>query len=478
MSSSSPESRAVRRVLIASANPLFGKGLQNLLTRRDDAIQIRLAQSMKETLDALSDWQPDLVIVDYDDQTIDRGKFLGHFVSEERPMQVMLVSLRASGAVVVYDRKTLTPDQAEDWLSMSWPSEAAKPPPVEPETPKPVRSKPMKHFFVVAGLVIVFTILTNFILQNIGLLPIQASAQAATVDQLFNVHFWVISFLLSLILVLLGYSLVVFRQKPGDDEDGPPVKGSTRLELFWTLIPLVTVIYFSYLGAQSLAEVRRVDPQAMEVKVTAGSWFWRYEYPDYGITTNSLYLPVDRQVLLKMTSIDVIHSFWVPEFRVKQDILPGENLVRELRFTPTEIGEYTVLCAELCGGAHAYMTSPVIVMKQEDFNAWVSQEMAAVSPDPATRGERLAAVNGCIACHSLDGEKSIGPTWKGAFGSEHTLTDGSVVLVDEAYLRAGIIDPSAQVPEGYPPNVMPQTYGNTLNDQQIADIIEYIKSLR
>jgi cytochrome c oxidase subunit 2 len=147
----------------------------------------------------------------------------------------------------------------------------------------------------------------------------------ATIDQLFNLHFLVIAFLFSLIVVFMAYSLIVFRKKEGDNAEGKFIKGNNRLEVIWTIIPLGIVIYFSYLGSVSLAETQRVDPQAMEVKVVGGQWFWRFEYPEYGITSDKLVLPVDEQVLLRMTSLDVIHSFWVPEFRVKQDLLPGET---------------------------------------------------------------------------------------------------------------------------------------------------------
>ena len=335
----------------------------------------------------------------------------------------------------------------------------------------------MKRFGLLGLLVILFTFLVYFILTSINILPAQASLQAITIDRLFNLHFWIISFLFSLIVVFMVYSLVVFRSKPGEEEDGQHIRGNDKLEIFWTFIPLVVVVVISYLGALSLAETRREDPQALRVKVTAGQWFWRYEYPEYGITSSTLTLPVDQQVVLEMTSVDVIHSFWVPEFRVKQDVLPGENLVRELRFTPTIIGSYTARCAELCGGAHAYMNSPVEVLSNQDFKDWIQVEMGAVMQDPAARGERIAQVNGCIGCHSLDGSQTVGPTWLDLYLSERTLIDGSIVIADEEYLIKGIIEPNDQIPAGYPPNVMPQIYKDTLNDQEIQDLVEFMKSL-
>jgi cytochrome c oxidase subunit II len=472
-----------QRVVIASANPLFGKGLEKLIQQRwkESPAEIRMVSSMADTLYILESWQPDLVIVDYDDRTIDRHEFLNYFVSGDQPMQVMLVSLQASGAVVVYDRKTLTPDEMENWLNPMW-----KPAPVSIVEKEPVAKTKtdnrkrgnMKHFVIVGVLVILSTVLVNWLLNNIGLLPAAASLQAGPIDQLFSTHFIFISFLFSLITVFLVYSIVVFRKRDGDPEDGAHFSGSNRLEIAWTIVPLATVLYIAFLGSQSLAEIRREDPQAMVVNVTAGQWFWSYEYPEHGITSSSLYLPVDRQVLLRLSSLDVIHSFWVPEFRVKQDVLPGENLVKELRFTPTIVGEYTNRCAEMCGGAHAYMNSPVIVLDQADFDAWLDEESGQVTQDPAVRGMRISEQSGCIGCHSVDGSTSVGPTWVGLYGSQRQLTDNTTMVADEEYLYIGIVDPNEHIPVGYPPNVMPRNYDELLTDQQIEEIIAYIRSLQ
>ncbi len=382
---SSFESSGIRRVLIASANPLFGKGLERLLLKRwgGEEVEIRLSASMAETLALLESWRPGLVIMDYDDRSMDREQLLSHFVAGEETLQVMMVSLQKSGTVVVYDRHVLTPTQAADWLDLPGPSQPAQ----GTEGLRVNRSENMKHFVIAGILVAVLTSLVYYFLQHVGLLPVAASLQAQPIDQLFSIHFFLIAFLFSLITVFLGYSLVVFRQKPGEVGDGAHFTGSNKLEVLWTFIPLATVLSISFIGAQSLAKVQSTDPQALNVNVTAGQWYWSFEYPDYGVTSQSLYLPVDRQVLLRLTSRDVIHSFWVPEFRVKQDVLPGVNLVKELRITPTRTGTYTVRCAELCGGAHAYMTAPVVVVKADEFKTWVNQQMNAAQGDPLERGK-------------------------------------------------------------------------------------------
>ena len=335
----------------------------------------------------------------------------------------------------------------------------------------------MRHFAIVAVLVIVVTVAVNMGLNAVGLMPVEASEQARVIDRLFNLHITVISFLFSLIVVFLLYSVVVFRRKPGDTSDGDHFEGHTGLEITWTLAPLATVLLFAGLGAQALADTRRPEPNSYVVKVVASQWSWRFEYPDSGVTSTELRLPVNRQVVLQLTSLDVIHSFWVPEFRVKQDALPGDKLVKELRITPTLIGQYKVRCAELCGRQHAYMESPVVVMGQADFDAWIAQE-SAVSNDPVARGKKWATQFGCVSCHSVDGTKIVGPTWKGLYGSQVPLADGTTVTADDGYLRKSITVPNGEVVQGFLPNLMPQTFGTTLTEQQISDLIEYIKTLK
>jgi cytochrome c oxidase subunit II len=334
----------------------------------------------------------------------------------------------------------------------------------------------MRHFVVVGILVIVVAVLTYLGLAAVGLMPVEASAQAVPIDRLWNLEMMTISFLMALIVVPLVYSLIVFRRKKGDTTDAEHIEGNTNLEITWTVIPLFLVMVFAYLGAGNLSEIRRADPEAMVVKVTGIQWSWKFEYPDYGVVSNELHVPVGRQILLQMTSNDVIHSFWVPEFRVKQDLVPGR--ITELRITPTLVGNYKVRCAELCGTSHAYMEGPVIVSTQEDFDAWMADqvklaEQAAATPEG--RGQALVSANGCAACHSITGGAGIGPTWLGVFGHEVELADGSVVTADEAYLHESIKAPQAKIVAGFENQLMP-TYG--FPDEQIDDIVAYIKTIK
>lgn len=333
----------------------------------------------------------------------------------------------------------------------------------------------MKHIPVVVLLVILGTFGVHTGLTSIGLLPVQASVQAVEVDRLLDVHLWLISFLFSLIVGILLYSLVVFRRRKGETGDGAHIEGNNTLEIFWTMIPLFVVIFLAYIGAASLGETRRIDPTALQVRVISGQWYWQYQYPEYGITTTDLYLPVDRQVDMQMTSNDVIHSFWVPEFRLKQDLVPGQTT--ELRVTPSLIGEYKVRCAELCGTSHAYMEGMVYVVSEDDFLAWVQTQQEGGTVDPVLRGQQLVQQYGCTACHSTDGSEKTGPTWFGLFESEVPLGDGSTIFADREYLISSIVNPNLHIVEGYNANVMP-SFAEILDQTAVESIAAYIETLR
>jgi len=337
----------------------------------------------------------------------------------------------------------------------------------------------MRHFVIVGILVVVTTILTYVGLDSANLMPLAASAQAMPIDWMWNLELIFMSFFFALIVVPMAYSLIIFRRKKGDTSDAEHMEGNTKLEIAWTVIPLFIVLAFAYLGAVNLAETRRVDPDATVVKVTGIQWSWKFEYPavdGVSVVSDELHLPAGKQVLLQMTSMDVIHSFWVPEFRVKQDLVPGR--ITELRITPTLEGNYKVRCAELCGTSHAYMEKPVVISSQEGFDGWMAEQVKLAEKAAATpegRGKALVDANGCVACHSINGSPGIGPTWFGLFGSEVELTDGTAVIADEAYITESIKAPQAKIVAGFENQLMP-TYGFT--DEQIADIVAYIKTLR
>ena len=331
----------------------------------------------------------------------------------------------------------------------------------------------MRHIVIVGLLVALATALVAVGLENAHLLPAQASQEGILVDRLFGMEVVVIAFLFALIMVLMLYSVVVFRRKPGETGDGAYVTGNKRLEIAWTIIPLGVVLFFATLGTQYLGDITTPGSNELVVKVTASQWAWRFDYPEYGITSTELNLPKDRRARFELTATDVIHTFWVPEFRLKQDAVPG--MTTTLRITPTEAGQYTLRCAEMCGRAHAYMNAPVKVMAAADFDAWVASQKVPLTP--LERGAQLAKTQGCLACHSIDGSRMVGPTWRGLYGSQVPLADGTTVKADDAYLRASIVEPNAQMVTGFSPNIMPPNYSTTLKEDDVAALITYIKSL-
>jgi len=337
----------------------------------------------------------------------------------------------------------------------------------------------MGHFVIVGILVIVMAVLTYVGLDVAGVAsqmhPIEASLQSISIDWLWNWQVMAISFLFALIVVPMAYSMVVFRRRKGDTSEGEHFEGNTTLEIVWTVLPLFAVLALAYMGSYSLGETRRVDPNAIVIRVKAQQFTWTFEYPEYGIISTELHLPVDQQVVLKMESADVIHSFWVPEFRVKQDVVPGR--VTEYRITPILVGDYKVRCAELCGASHAYMQNGVIVDTKADYDAWIAEQqaIALANQTPEGLGKVLTVKNGCVGCHSVDGTKLTGPTWFGLFGSNVELVDGTTVVADEAYITESILDSKAKEVAGFSPTTMPPY---TLTEAEIANIIAYIKTLK
>lgn len=335
----------------------------------------------------------------------------------------------------------------------------------------------MKHFIIVAILVIIVTALLLLGLNSIDLVPELASDEGVAVDQMFTVQIYIIAFIFALIIVFMLYSIFVFRRKPGDMGDGPHITGNTPLEITWTLIPLALVLGIATWGAVQLRDITAAQPDELVIEVTGFQFGWRFDYPETGVSSSELYLPVGRQVLFRLTSTDVIHDFWVPEFRIKQDAVPGTWT--ELRVTPNEVGDFTMRCAELCGYAHSAMIASVVVVEPGDFEAWQAgqdvERPAGEELTPVELGANLVEETGCLSCHSVDGSALVGPSWLGLFGTTGQLDDGSTAVADEQYLRESILEPQVQVKAGYP-NVMPAAY-SFLSDEELDAMVEYIKTL-
>lgn len=226
------------------------------------------------------------------------------------------------------------------------------------------------------------------------------------------------------------------------------------------------MFYYGYIGYKGMSEI---PEGAMEVKVVGKMWAWSFEYPN-GKLADELWVPVGKPVKLELTSQDVIHSFYVPAFRQKKDAVPGKK--NYMWFISNEPAVYDIFCAEYCGDRHAYMYSKVNAVTEEEYNEWLNK------PDEFP-GRTLVKVKGCISCHSLDGSKKVGPSFKGLFGREETvvLPDGSEkkVKVDEEYVIKSIWEPEAEVVKGYE-NVMPSQEG-LLTQEELQQIIDYLNRL-
>lgn len=343
-----------------------------------------------------------------------------------------------------------------------------------------------KHFAAVAVLVLLGTVVTYLVLTAIYALPDAASGEATSIDTLFQGHFLLISFLFALVVGFMLYSIVVFRRRPGEeDAEGDYFHGHTGLEIIWTIVPLALVIFFGIWATQLLRDITAPADDEMVVEVFGQQWSWYFVYPELDdLRTTELVLPVDQTIRLEMQSLDVLHSFWVPEFRVKQDLVPGR--VTELRITPTQTGTYKTRCAEICGNQHAYMLADVRVLSENEFDGWVREN--SLDPTAMTaveRGELWYTQFGCNACHSLDGTVVVGPSWQGLFGSQRSLESGETVTAGEEYLRNSILHPNDQVVEGFAPS-MPQTFEEQFAEEEakyddqidiVEDLIAYIRSL-
>jgi cytochrome c oxidase subunit 2 len=272
---------------------------------------------------------------------------------------------------------------------------------------------------------------------------------------------------------------------------GKDIHGHQMLEVVWTVIPTILAFGFFWYGWEGYKIMKSPPEDAMRVKVTGRMWSWLMEYEN-GVQAAELTVPVGRPVRVDLASQDVIHSFYIPAFKVKQDAVPGvPNLF--LWFTANQVGDYDVFCAEYCGMSHSKMLSKVHVLPQEEFDAWLKTEGAKVAElKKATEsaesgagdnlhilGEQLAKSKGCVACHSMDGSKLIGPTFKGAFGrAEVVVTAGQerTVTVDEAYIKKSLLEPAADLVKGYQP-LMPSQQG-LVSDGEIRALTAYIKSLQ
>jgi len=273
---------------------------------------------------------------------------------------------------------------------------------------------------------------------------------------------------------LIFYAVRRWRRR-SDKEVTPHITHDTRLELVWSLIPLIVVMVIFFWGFRGYVKAWVAPNDSMEIIVTGKKWVWEFEYPDGTRTLNSLHVPVDRPVKLVLTAEDVIHSFYIPEFRLKRDAIPGRYT--ELWFTATKPGVYQVFCTEYCGKGHSDMLARIFVDTPEQYETFLREGDEQVRKMPLKELGRLVYENkGCATCHSLDGTRGQGPSWKGIWGRKERAADGKEYVVDADYIRQSVLAPQAVVIQGYEP-IMP-TYQGLLREREILALIEFIKDLQ
>lgn len=309
-------------------------------------------------------------------------------------------------------------------------------------------------------------------------IPEAASNLASKVDGLLLVITFISIFFFVLISAVLIYFAVKYRRR-SDDEETPYITGNQTLEIIWTVIPSILLILLFVYGFVVYKDMRTPPKDAVDITVTGKQWLWTFEYYNGKKTLNELYVRQNRPVRMVMRGDDVIHSFFVPAFRVKQDLMPGRYT--QLWFTPTKIGTFDIFCAEYCGTGHSKMLGKVIVLSPEAYDIWekgvaVDGGEAVASLPPAELGEKLYKGKGCNACHSVDGSVVIGPSFKGLYEREGELEDGASYTADENYIMQSILEPQEQIVKGFQP-VMPSFKG-ILSDAEITAIIAYMKTLK
>jgi cytochrome c oxidase subunit 2 len=307
-------------------------------------------------------------------------------------------------------------------------------------------------------------------------LPEPASREAGRIHFVFWFVTGICIFIFSIVAAVMLFAVLKFRRPPDDDSDGPPIHGHTGLEIAWTAVPAALVTAIAIVSAIVLAKDDAAGADPLHVDVVAQQFAWTYYYPSFGNKKSAvLYLPKDRSIVLRMTSKDVVHSFWVPEFSQKQDVVPGIHPT--LHITPDRIGTYPVICTELCGLGHALMRSQVRVVTPAAFAKWAKSGAsaagagAAAAPPGTQAGLTLFTQQGCNGCHTLAAAKSTGTTGPDLDKLPTYAQRAGKPLA--AFVRQSIEQPNAYVEKGYPKGVMPD-FGLTLSRAQVDQLVNFL----
>jgi cytochrome c oxidase subunit II len=308
----------------------------------------------------------------------------------------------------------------------------------------------------------------NELIRRALYLPPQASSVSRGIDMLHYTIIGVACFVAALTFLLIGVFLIRFRARPGEPRRVRPFP--RWLEIVLCTGTLGAFLVWWGIGFAQYRDLRAVPAGAIRVHVVAKQWMWQFVYPNGVAAEDELRVPVGQPVELVLTSRDVIHSFYVPAFRLKQDLVPGR--ITSMWFMASQPGTYPILCAEFCGAGHSRMRGRVIAMPAADYVRWSAGHGAA---ELAALGEDLAVRYGCLRCHTTDGTPHLGPTWRGLYQRSVVLASGTRVIADDEYLTESMMDPQSQVVSGCQP-IMP-AYLGLLSGPDAAAIVEYIRSL-
>jgi cytochrome c oxidase subunit 2 len=300
-----------------------------------------------------------------------------------------------------------------------------------------------------------------------------ASNMAEGVDRAFAFIFTIAFIFIVGITVFMIYTVIHFSRKKG--KEAMQFSGSTKLEILWTAIPLLLVLLMFYFGWVAFVPMRKAPADALRITAIGRKWQWEFDYGN-GMKSKELVIPVNKPVRLDLKSEDVNHSLFIPAFRVKEDVIPGYD--NFLWFIPNYIGSYEILCTEYCGLLHSAMLSKAVVMEQPEYDKWFAElKTKTIIGEP--EGYILLKNNGCFACHTIDGTKLVGPTFKGLFGSERTVISNNIEVkknADEIYIVKSVYEPDADVVLGFSKGIM-KSYKGIISEADLKAIISYFKTL-